>query len=112
MSLFSPSANLETTVSDAAWFVPRNAADETLDFTIDGIDFEVSASGFGLHRDELEGALVGVQLMLANCTGDELQEQAVIDAVAATAVRRETRGWNCWRSGHRGTRPALTVRYA
>lgn len=112
MSLFSPSANLDISAADAVWFVPAPAADETLNFTIDGIGFEVSASGFGSHYDELEAALVGVQLMLANCTPDELQELDVIDAVAATAVRRETRGWSCWRVGYRGSRPALTVRYA
>jgi len=112
MSLFSPSANLEISIADAAWSGPRETADETLDFTIDGIDFEVGASGFGQHRDELEGALVRVQIMLANCTPDELQEPDVIDAVAATAVRRETRDWNCWRVGYRGSRPKLAVRYA
>jgi hypothetical protein len=112
MSLFSPSANLEISVAHTAWSLPRETADETLDFTIDGIDFEVGASGFGQHRDELEGALVRVQLMLANCTADELQDPDVIDAVAATAVRRETRGWSCWRVGYRGSRPTLALRYA
>jgi hypothetical protein len=115
MSLFSQSANLEIAVPDAApwsYLKDRAAADETLDFTIEGVDFEVSATGFGGHRDELEGALVRVQLMLAVCTIDELQDQTVVDAVAATAVRRETRAWHCWRRGNRGSRPALTVRFA
>jgi hypothetical protein len=115
MTLFSHSANLETDLAESAfaWAAPkaRVAVDETLDFTIDGIDFEVGATGFGAHRDELEGALVRVQLMLAVCTTEELQDPAVVEAVAATAVRRETKAWRCWSRGYRGKRPALAVRY-
>jgi hypothetical protein len=113
MSLFSPSANLEISTADAIAALPyltaEPASGEALDITIHGIRFEVRASGFGTRKTSLEGALTRVQFLLAVCTEDELDDQAVLDAVAATAVRRETRGWRCWRRGWTGKRPALKI---
>jgi len=111
MFLFSSSANLEIDVP-AAWTYPVETRGEPLEFTVAGIDFEVTASGFGKRKSALEGALTRVQMMMAACTADELQDHAVIDAVAATAVRRETRGWTCWKRGARAAKPTLTVCFA
>ncbi|HYC64173.1 MAG TPA: hypothetical protein VEC14_05530 [Reyranellaceae bacterium] len=111
MFLFSSSANLEIDVP-AAWTYPAETRGQPLDFTIDGIDFEVTASGFGSKKSALEGALTRVQMMMAACTADELQDHAVIEAVAATAVRRETRGWACWKRGSKAAKPSLTVCFA
>jgi hypothetical protein len=111
MFLFSSSANLEIDVP-AAWTTPVEARGEPLEFTIDGIDFEVTASGFGKKKSALEGALTRVQMLMASCTADELQDHAVIDAVAATAVRRETRTWSCWKRGSKSAKPALTLCFA
>ena len=114
MLQFSHSANLEISTSGAFAALPfsqvETASGETLDFTIHGIDFEVQPVGFGLREAALEGALARVQFMLAACTAEELGDRAVIDAVAATAVRRETRGWRCWRRGCPGRKPALKIR--
>lgn len=114
MFLFSHSANLEIYTSDAiaalVFMAGEAASGEALDFTIHGIDFKVRPVGFGSHVAALEGALTRVQFMLATCTAEELGDRAVIEAVAATAVRRETRGWRCWRNGYRGRKPVLKVR--
>ena len=111
MFLFSHSANLEIDVPAAAsWVAPRQSRGEPLEFTLAGIDFEIAASGFGSRKSALEGALTRVQLLLAACTADELQDHAVVEAVAATAVRRETKGWRCWKRNFRGSRPSLDVR--
>lgn len=107
MLLFSASANLESVVPAASL---RTDRDEALEITLHGVDLEIEARGFGSRKAALEGALTRVQFMLAACTVEELQDWSVVDAVAATAVRRETRGWRCWQRGWRGARPALHVR--
>jgi hypothetical protein len=107
MYLYSPSANLESVVPASSLRFDRS---EAFEFTVHGIDFEIDPRGFGSRKAALEGALMRVQLMLAACTVEELQDWSVVDAVAATAVRRETRGWRCWQRSFRGARPALHIR--